>query len=209
MEFKEYTAKTVEDALTDALIDLGTTSDNVEYEVIEEGSTGIFGMFSKKEAKIRVRKKEAEIDEKVEQFLSEVLEKMEVEAEVRVAVDEDEKNIDVIIDGQDTSEIIGKKGQTLDALQYLANVVANKGKDDYYRLKLDTMNYRERRRKTLENLAKNTATKVKKVRHKIALDPMNPYERRIIHAYLQGDPQITTKSEGEEPNRRVVVYYNR
>ena len=208
MEFKEYTGKTVEDALYEAIRELGITSDKVEYEVIEEGRSGLIGIFSK-EARIRARKKEASTEEVIEKFLGDVLEQMEIDAEVRVAVDEVEKNIDVEIDGQDTSEVIGKKGQTLDALQYLANVVANKGRDDYYRLRLDTMNYRERRKKTLENLAKNTAAKVKKVRHKIALDPMNPYERRIIHAYLQGDPQITTKSEGEEPNRRVVVYYNR
>ena len=208
MDFKEYRAKTVEDALTEALIDLGTTSDKVEYEVIENGSAGLLGLFSK-EAVIRARKKEDSTEDSVKKFLEDILEKMEVEGEVDIVVDEEEKNIVVDIKGSDTSDIIGKRGQTLDAIQYLANVVANKGQDDYYRLKLDTMNYRERRRKTLENLAKNTANKVKKVRHKIALDPMNPYERRIIHAYLQGDPQITTKSEGEEPNRRVVIYYNR
>ena len=207
MEFREFSAKTVDDAITEALIELGTTSDKIEYEVINEGSSGLFGMFSKA-AVIRARKKETSED-KIAQFLTEVLEKMDMPAEVKVKIDEEEKTIDVDLEGDNTGDVIGKRGQTLDALQYLASIVANKEKEEYYRLKLDTKNYRERRARTLENLAKNVAAKVKKTRHKIVLEPMNPYERRIIHAYLQSDTHVTTKSEGEEPNRRVVVFYKR
>lgn len=207
MEFKEFKGKTVDDALTEALIALETTSDKVEYEVIEEGSGGLFGMFAK-EAVIRVRKKEDE-NEKIYNFLKDVLEKMDVVAEPKVEIDDEEKVIMVDIQGDDTGDLIGKRGQTLDALQYLVSILANKEKEDYYRVKLDTKNYRERRQKTLENLAKNIASKVKKTRKKVVLEPMNPYERRIIHAYLQADKYVTTKSEGEEPNRKVVVYYKR
>lgn len=207
MEFKEFSAKTVDDAITEALVEFGITSDNLEYEVVNEGSSGLFGMFSK-DAVIRAKKKETSNDA-VAGFLSEVLEKMEMPSEIQVNIDEEEKAIDINIESEFSGDIIGKRGQTLDALQYLVSIVANRDKEDYYRVKLDTMNYRERRAKTLENLAKNVANKVKKTRHKIVLEPMNPYERRIIHAYLQGDSHVTTKSEGEEPNRRVVVYYKR
>lgn len=207
MEFQEFTGKTVSDAVTEALIALEITSDNIEYEVIEEGSGGFLGIGSK-EAVIRARKKEAECMG-AEEFLKNVLEKLNVEAELEVEIDEVEKVININIEGDDTGDLIGKRGQTLDSLQYLTSIVANKGQEEYYRVKLDTKNYRERRQKTLENLAKNVASKVKKTRRKIVLEPMNPYERRIIHSYLQSDKFVETKSEGEEPNRRVVVYYKR
>ena len=208
MEFKEYSAKSVEEAITEATIDLGTTSDNIEYEVITEGSTGILSMFSRKEAVIRARIKPAPKNE-VEEFMCNVIEKMGVSGTVTVETDEEEKVINITVDGENCNDLIGKKGVTLDALQYLASIVANKEKEGYYRVKLDTMNYRERRQKTLENLAKNMASKVKKTRRKVVLEPMNPYERRIIHSYLQGDESVTTKSEGEEPNRRIVIYYKK
>ena len=273
MEFKEFTAKTVEDAITEATIELGVTSDNLEYQVVKEGSSGLFGMFAK-QAVIKARVKEitaaaeatdkkAEPEKKAEQvkekiktavkdkkepekkvpvqeakaevkaeekpvkkvsgkndtesselkgilsdFLGQVLEKMDCQAQVQVEIDDTERTIDINLEGN-TGDIIGKRGATLDALQYLASIVANREKENYYRLKLDTKNYRERRAKTLENLARNVAGKVKKTKRKVVLEPMNPYERRIIHAYLQSDSQVTTKSEGEEPNRRVVVYYKR
>ena len=111
--------------------------------------------------------------------------------------------------GEDTGELIGKKGQTLDAVQYILSIIVNKDQDSYFRVKLDTNNYRERRQKTLENLARNMAAKVKKTHRKVTLEPMNPYERRVIHAYLQSDKLVTTKSEGEEPNRRIVIYYKK
>lgn len=207
MEYKEFTGKTVEDAITEALVMLGTTSDKIEYEVVEEGNSGLFGMFSK-EAVIKVRKKDT-FSDGVKDFLEEVLKEMEVEASIQVEVDDVEKVININIEGEDTGDLIGKRGATLDALQYLASIVANKNTEEYYRVKLDTKEYRNRREKTLENLAKNVASKVKKTRRKVVLDPMNPYERRIIHSYLQADVFVTTKSEGEEPYRKVVVYYKK
>lgn len=207
MDYQEFTGKTVDEAITEATIALETTSDNIEYEVVEEGNGGLLGLFSK-EAVIKVRKKQTE-EGRIKQFLVDVLEKMEIVAEPTIEIDEEEKVININIEGEDTGDLIGKRGQTLDSLQYLVSIIANKEKEDYYRVKLDTKDYRDRRQKTLENLAKNIAAKVKKTRHKITLEPMNPYERRIIHSYLQADKFVTTKSEGEEPNRKVVVYYKR
>lgn len=207
MEYQEFTGKTVDEAITEATIALETTSDKIEYEVVEEGNGGLLGLFSK-EAVIKARKKQTE-EGRIKEFLVDVLEKMEIVAEPTIEIDEDEKVISVNIEGDDTGDLIGKRGQTLDALQYLISIIANKEKEDYYRVKLDTKDYRDRRQKTLENLAKNIASKVKKTKHKITLEPMNPYERRIIHSYLQADKFVTTKSEGEEPNRKVVIYYKR
>ncbi len=312
MEFKEYRGKTVNDAITEASISLGITSDMLEYEVIEEGSAGILRLFSK-DAVIRARKKEEknqEVEEKIDikpdfkaelrginkeskpeakkqpkfenkkekkpevkkeikpeaasvkkeektfakpekkkedkhaeehdeikanvqekpaeikkesiiitgeaaenknvnAVLNAIFEKLDVKAEITTTVDETEKVVSIVIDGEDTGDLIGKRGQTLDAIQYLCSIIVNKDEKDYYRVKVDTNNYRERRQKTLENLAKNIASKVKKTRKKVALEPMNPYERRVIHSYLQSDKYVTTKSEGEEPNRRVVIYYKK
>ena len=207
MEFKEFSGKTVDEAITEATIALETTSDKIEYEVVEAGSDGLLGLFSK-EAVIKARIKATKEDTLID-FLKEVLEKMEIEAEPKVEIDEEERVININLEGDNTGDLIGKRGQTLDALQYIVSIIVNKEKEDYYRVKLDTKDYRDRRQKTLENLAKNIATKVKKTKHKITLEPMNPYERRIIHSYLQSDKYVTTKSEGEEPNRKVVVYYKR
>lgn len=207
MEFMEFAGKTVEDAITEATIQLGTSSDKIEYEVVEEGSNGIFGMFAKN-AVVRVRIKE-DLSETIKNYVAEILENMDIYATPVVEINEEEDLITIDIQGDDTGDLIGKRGQTLDALQYLISIVANKEQGNHYRVKLDTKNYRERRQKTLENLAKNVATKVKKTKKKVVLEPMNPYERRIIHSYLQNDKYVTTKSEGEEPNRRVVVYYKR
>lgn len=207
MEFKEFTGKTVDDAITEAQVFFGTTIDQIEYEVVEGGSSGILGLFSK-EAVIRAKCKDT-AEDKLKAFIVEVLDKMDMPAEPEITVDEEEKVININLTGEDTGDLIGKRGSTLDALQYLISIVANKNSEDYYRVKLDTKDFRERRQKTLENLAKNVASKVKKTHRKVVLDPMNPYERRVIHSYLQGEKNITTKSEGEEPNRRVVVYYKR
>ena len=328
MEFKIFRAKTVNDAITDALIDLEITSDLIEYEVIEEGSSGLLGLFSR-EAVIKARRKEevpeededlfdiklqfkagslmspqktkpakkagkpagtetkaagkAEAADKAEKeakpadkaaagrhvsaadkaeqdsrehkerdskpvnkpaakeqpkkasasqnteqaaakpavpdepfdnqdvndILKVIFAKLEINASVTTTINRGERVVNVIVEGDDTGEIIGKRGQTLDAIQYLLSIVINKEQEAYYRVKLDTNNYRERRQKTLENLAKNVASKVKKTRKKVVLEPMNPYERRVIHSYLQADKYVTTKSEGVEPNRRVVVYYKK
>ena len=244
-------AKTVEDAITEALIQLGVTSDHIEYEVIEKGSAGFLGI-GVKQAVIEVWKKEekreerrepkrelgqageieeaakepasvpaeepheeiplAPVEEKtitaVEDFLRQVFAAMDMEVALTLGVDA-EGALSVEMEGPHMGLLIGKRGQTLDALQYLANRVANKQQEGYVRVKLDTENYRARRKETLEHLAKNIAHKVKRNRRSFALEPMNPYERRIIHAVLQADPDVTTHSEGEEPYRKVVVTYNR
>ena len=281
-------AKTLDDAITEALIQLGVTSDKLEYEVIEKGSAGFLGIGMKqavieawrkeekepepdiremikeemslnqegeivkkdtvqpkKEKKDKREKdsgaekkvksaKEKQVKEKtvkeetaeseqapakekqelakveeqtikaVEEFVQDTLKAMNMEVEITSSIDEDGA-LCVDMKGDHMGILIGKRGQTLDALQYLANRVANKHQDGYVRVKLDTENYRARREETLKHLAKNIAHKVKRNRRPVALEPMNPYERRIIHSALQSDPYVTTHSEGEEPYRKVVV----
>ena len=275
-------AKTVDDAITEALIQLGVTSDMLEYDVIEKGSSGFLGIGSKqavirawkkktvekedeleelkeeiqevisevkgeekavkpemksevKEKKPRREKKErkekrekeaAEVkevketkpvqeskklakvqDETIaacEKFLTDVLHAMDMEVKISSRIDE-EGALEIVMDGKNMGILIGKRGQTLDSLQYLTNRVANKTQDGYVRVKLDTENYRARREETLKHLAKNIAHKVKRNRRPVVLEPMNPYERRIIHSALQSDPYVTTHSEGEDPYRKVVV----
>ncbi len=199
----EFTAKTVDEALTEALIKLETTSDQVEYEVIEKESNGFLGMFSKP-AKIRVCKKES-VQEIVTNFLNKLFSCMGIEVELVIEYKEEEGEMDIELKGEDMGLLIGKRGQTLDSIQYLTSLVANKDLEDYVKIKMDTENYRQRRKETIENLAKNIAGKVKKTRKPMHLEPMNPYERRIIHAVLQNDKYIETYSEGEEPFRKVVV----
>lgn len=267
-------AKTVDDAITEALIQLGVTSDRLEYEVIEKGSPGFLGIGmkqaviearrkpepepepepeeiftkpekpeikeTKKEApvhkkkekperkprkEVRETKEEAEPEEPkreetvlaevqdvtvqaVEEFLKNTLKAMNMEVEIQSEIDSDGA-LSVNMSGDHMGILIGKRGQTLDALQYLANRVANKHQDGYVRVKLDTENYRARREETLRHLAKNIAHKVKRTRRPVALEPMNPYERRIIHSSLQSDPYVTTHSEGDEPYRKVVVTLKR
>ena len=199
----EFTAKTVDEALTEALIKLETTSDQVEYEVIEKESNGFLGMFSKP-AKIRVCKKES-VQEIVTNFLNKLFSCMGIEVELVIEYKEEEGEMDIELKGEDMGLLIGKRGQTLDSIQYLTSLVANKDLEDYVKIKMDTENYRQRRKETIENLAKNIAGKVKKTRKPMHLEPMNPYERRIIHAVLKNDKYIETYSEGEEPFRKVVV----
>jgi spoIIIJ-associated protein len=205
MEFKEYKGKNVEEAVTNACVDLGITAEKLEYNVIEKGTNGFLGIGSKL-AVIQAKKNETPEDI-VRDFLSKVFDAMELTVKIDIDIKEEEKesiiNINVI--GDDVGILIGKRGQTLDSLQYLVSLVVNKESDKFIRVKLDTENYRERRKATLENLAKNIAIKVKRIRKPVALEPMNPYERRIIHAALQNDKYCTTKSEGEEPFRHVVV----
>lgn len=277
-------AKTLDDAITEALVQLGVTSDRLEYDVIEKGSPGFLGI-GMKQAVIRAwrkeepqeesvdeiaeelikeavptditldtkeekepkkpkkenkeprkaaqksgkkeikkeQKKEAKPEEKTEPrhetelakvedatikecetFLQNVLQAMHMEVELCSKVDE-EGALSIEMKGDNMGILIGKRGQTLDSLQYLTNRVANKMQAGYVRVKLDTEDYRERRKETLENLARNIAHKVKRTRKPVTLEPMNPYERRIIHSALQGDKNVTTHSEGEEPYRRVVV----
>lgn len=232
MEWVEFTGKTVDAALDAALDQFRTSSDCVEYEVLEKESNGLLGLFSKP-AKIRVRLKEdaevleepvetvqsekvteerpvvsadeSEIVKTAENFLKEVCDKMGVEASIEVTCALEDSRININIVGKDMGLLIGKRGQTLDALQYLTSLVVNKESGTYYKVKLDTENYRARRRETLENLARNLSSKVKKTKKSVALEPMNPYERRIIHSALQYDKFVETYSEGEEPNRKVVI----
>lgn len=279
MEFMEFSGKTVDDAITEALVSLGITSDQVEYEVIEKGGSGFLG-FNAKPAKIRARKKvdtpveeAVEIAEesifeaadevkveaaeqadgieakaegaigdilgaaaglagaaseavaevssevkaakepmdvkaaeaKIKEFLSQVFGAMNMNVEIIVKEAEEKDMLDVELKGDDMGVLIGKRGQTLDALQYLTNLTLNKHSDRYIRVKMDTENYRERRKATLENLAKNLASKAKRTGKDVELEPMNPYERRIIHYALQGDKAVETHSVGEEPYRHVVI----
>ena len=193
----------VDDAITQATVQLGITSDQLEYEVLDKGSTGFLGIGSKN-AVIKARKKFS-IDENVVEFLSSIFDAMKMEVEILVAVNEEEHIIEVELKGDDMGILIGKRGQTLDSLQYLTNLAINKHSDEYYKVKIDTEDYRKRRKETLENLAKNIAYKVKRTKRPVSLEPMNPFERRIIHSALQNDRYVTTHSEGDEPYRHVVV----
>ncbi len=239
MEYKEFSAKTVDDAITAACQDFFVTSDKLDYEVLEEGSSGFLGIGAKP-ALIKARVKEykeivkesvkepvkevlkeekkfvketakvsnvdaRKVEEAAKKFLGEVFDAMEMEVIVDAKYDDAEKALDVDMRGEEIGILIGKRGQTLDSLQYLVSLVVNRGQADYIRVKLDTENYRQRRKETLENLAKNIAYKVKRTKRPVSLEPMNPYERRIIHSALQNDRYVTTHSEGEEPFRRVVV----
>ena len=203
MEFIEVSAKTVEDALTDASVQLGITSDQLEYEIVEKGSSGFLGIGSKN-AVIRVKVKSS-IEDEVKKFLTSVFNAMNMEVEIIINKNEDEKFLDVELKGDDMGVLIGKRGQTLDSLQYLTSLAINKHRDEYYKVKIDTEDYRKRRKDTLENLAKNIAYKVKRTKRAVSLEPMNPFERRVIHSALQNDKYVTTHSEGEEPYRHVVV----
>ena len=299
MEETTVSAKTLDDAITEALIQLGVTSDQLEYDVIEKGNAGFLGI-GRKQAVIKARRKvekkvndEPVIDfsdavkgvmkdsksdnyhkhnnrdnkkkkdnrkkenyhknnknvtasektEKVkeetvktekkekndkphkpvqerkeielakveditvktcEEFLTNVLKAMDMEVEIKTSIDE-EGALCIEMNGDNMGILIGKRGQTLDSLQYLTNRVANKAQDGYVRVKLDTEDYRRRRKETLENLAKNIRHKVKRTRTTVYLEQIKPNERRIIHSALQGDRSVTTHSEGEEPYRRVVV----
>ena len=280
MDYIEVHGKTLEDAITEAGIQLGATSDQLDYEIIEKGSSGFLGLGAK-EATIRVRKiaeaegaedevlpvkeiaedaaekitetaekavektaekkapkekksekhaKKADKEEKHEEkreekpvnpidvspflpkadaFLHSVFKAMDMDVTIDSKPGEDVNSVDIELSGDNMGLLIGKRGQTLDSLQYLTSLVINEGAGEYIRVKLDTENYRERRKATLENLAKNMANKVKRTHRSVTLDPMNPYERRIIHSALQQFPDVDTHSEGEEPYRKVVITLNR
>jgi len=284
MEFKEFSAKTVDEAITKACLDFETSSENLEIQVLFEGSSGFLG-FGAKPARINVRRKEVSLPEEpvieeavpvkeerkeapkeerkeakkefkseprrepkrepkkdarkaeafkedvkpqheerkvverteeeitavkadAEKFLSGVFKAMELEVEIKMEYKSAEGNLEIEFLGEDMGILIGKRGQTLDSLQYLTSLVVNKGRQGYIRVKLDTEDYRNRRKETLENLAKSIAYKVRKTRKPVSLEPMNPYERRIIHSALQGNRYVETYSEGNEPYRHVVVKYD-
>lgn len=267
-DYITVSAKTLDDAITEALVQLGVTSDRLDYIVVEKGSEGFLGI-GRKQAVIKARRKREEkpVEETVEESKVETPVKEEVKPEKKTekkpakehshtkknvreekpevksepkkevelakvepqtietcekfiydvmnamgmddvkvtSVVDEEGALSINMEGSNMGILIGKRGQTLDSLQYLTNRVANKMQDGYVRVKLDTEDYRRRRKETLENLAKNIASKVKRTRKTVSLEPMNPYERRIIHSALQSEPAVSTHSEGEEPYRRVVV----
>lgn len=295
MEFREFSAESVSDAITKACVELEVSSDRLEYTIVQEASSGFLG-FGRKPAIIRVRKKEEEAisepvieniehvkeehsepeqtnirkevpkrenrenfkrenhrkkenhrlsekdsreeksqndvikektlqqeepkrersEEEIEtlkksarEFLNGVFQAMELPVNIEITYNTENDNLDIDFSGEDMGILIGKRGQTLDSLQYLTSLVVNKEQGDYIRVKLDTENYRKRRKETLENLARNIAFKVRKTRKPVSLEPMNPYERRIIHSALQGNRYVETYSEGNEPYRHVVVTLKR
>ena len=203
MEFIEVSAKTVSDAITEACQKLTVTSDKLEYEVVDEGSAGFLGIGSKP-AVIKARVKSS-VEDTAKDFLKDVFEAMDLRVVIDVKYDEADNYMEIDLSGDEMGVLIGKRGQTLDSLQYLVSLVVNKNVENYIRVKVDTENYRQRRKETLENLAKNISYKVKRTKRPVALEPMNPYERRIIHSALQNDRYVTTHSEGDEPFRHVVV----
>ena len=202
-------------ALTDEEIEVTTTK---EEPVVEPVKTEVKKEIKKEEpvkveepAKAEVKaepvKKAAPAGKEIsaEDFLKDVFKAMDMVVDIKVTENTEEKSLDIELSGEEMGVLIGKRGQTLDPLQYLVSLVVNKYSDEYIRVKIDTENYRERRKETLENLARNIAYKVKRTRKTVSLEPMNPYERRVIHSALQNDRYVTTHSEGEEPYRRVVV----
>ena len=205
MEFKEFTGKTVDDALTNATVSLGVTSDQIKYEVVEEGSAGFLGIGSKDALIKVVISSEEDPKEVAKTFLDGVFEAMQLEVNLSMEYDEEDKTLSIDLAGPEMGVLIGKRGQTLDSLQYLTNLAVNRSAENYTRVKIDTEDYRRRRKETLENLAKNMASKVKRTKKAVTLEAMNPYERRIIHSALQNDNNVTTHSEGEEPYRYVVI----
>ena len=234
MEYMEFKGKTKNDAITEACRHFSIPSDELDYEVIDEGKTGFLGMGARP-AIVRARVKEEEKESQPEsvkteetpvvasvaaasaaiedidveavskKFLTDIFAAMGIGVEIAAVYDESQRTLEVDLSGDEMGVLIGKRGQTLDSLQYLISLVVNKGTNEYIRVKVDTENYRQRRKETLENLAKNIAYKVKRTRRPVSLEPMNPYERRIIHSALQNDRYVTTHSEGDEPFRRVVV----
>lgn len=207
MDYQKFSAKTVSDAITEACKVLGITSDKLDYVVKEEGSSGFLGIGAK-DAVIEAKVKSSVMD-KAKIFLNDVFAAMKMTVVINAEYKEDEKELTIDLSGDDMGVLIGKRGQTLDSLQYLVSLILNKDSTDYIRVKVDTENYRKRRQDTLENLAKNIAFKVKRTKRTVSLEPMNPYERRIIHSALQNDKFVTTHSEGEEPFRHVVVTMKR
>ncbi len=208
MEFIEVKGKTVEEAITNAQLQLGITSAQMEYEIIERESNGFLGLIGKKDAVIKARKKSNLIDDTLE-FLDKMFAAMNMEVKSTIDYNEENRTMNIDFAGDDMGILIGKRGQTLDSLQYLVSLVVNKESDSYIKVKVDTEDYRERRKATLENLAKNLSYKVKRTRRPVTLEPMNPYERRIIHSALQNDRYVETHSEGDEPYRKVVITLKR
>lgn len=198
----EKTAKSVQEAISLAIQELNVEESDVDIEILEEGTKGIFGLIGNKMARVRVTLKETRADI-ARNFLEDVFDKMGVDADMDVK--EDDESISVTVKGDDIGIIIGRRGETLDSLQYLTSLVVNKGEEGYKRVVIDTENYRKKREDTLVKLANRLAERVIKYKKTITLEPMNPYERRIIHSSLQNSKYVETYSVGDEPNRKVVI----
>jgi len=203
MKSVQTSGKSVEEALRLALIELDASREDIEFEVIEEGSKGFLGLIGGKDTVLKVTVK-TKINEIAINFLDSMLREMGIEAKIDAALND--KTLNITVEGENMALLIGRRGQTLDAIQYLVSLVVNKSSEDYIRIILDTENYRQKRKETLEKLAKRLASKAKRLRKDIVLEPMNPYERRIIHSTLQGHPFVSTRSEGDEPYRKVIIF---
>ncbi len=206
MKFVEVKAKTVDEAVSKALLELNTIKENVEIEILEE-QKGIFGILGSKEVKVRVTLLKEDETGVVTDFLTNVTSKMGMDVTFETDYNDEDKKMSVEIKGDGLGLLIGRRGETLDALQYLTNIIINKNTDDYIKVTIDAENYRERREDALVTLANRTAAKAVKYRKNMVIEPKNPYERRIIHEALQDYDGVTTYSIGEEPNRKVVVAY--
>lgn len=202
----EGKGKTIDDAINDGLMQLGVTADEVETKVIQVPESGVFGLFGKKEAIVEVTLLDDPVN-RAEVFLNNVISAMGVDCKIETDLDRENRVLKIELKGNDVGHLIGRRGQTLDSLQYLVSLVVNKSGDQYVRVLVDTENYRSKRQKTLENLADKMASKAIRYRKKVVLEPMNPSERRIIHAWLQKNIKVDTFSEGEEPYRKVVIQY--
>jgi spoIIIJ-associated protein len=201
MKTVEKTGRTVDEALAAALEELGVPSDRVKVEVLDEGKGGFLG-FGARPAVVRVTLRESR-RERVEQFLQEVCDAMAVD--VSVSLREDQEYLYVDVNGAEAGILIGHHGQTLEAMQYLLNLVASRAEDDNRRVLLDVEGYRKRREETLTKLATRLADRVRRSGEPMVLEPMSAHERRVIHLALQDNPYVVTVSEGEEPFRRVVI----
>jgi spoIIIJ-associated protein len=198
----EKSAKTIEEAVSLALEELEAKEENVYIEVLDEGTKGIFGLIGNKMAKVRVSLKESSA-ERAMNFLYDVFEKMNIKAEIETV--EDDESLLLNVKGKDIGIIIGRRGETLDSLQYLTSLVVNKEEQYYKRVVVDIENYRQKREDTLVKLADRLAEKVVRYKKSVTLEPMNPYERRIIHSTLQNHRYVETYSVGDEPNRKVII----
>ncbi len=199
----EKSGKTIDEAVNAALLELNVDKDSVEIEVINEGKRGILGLGAE-DAVVRVKMEETPLS-KAEKYVASVMEKFGIETELKSSFEDETVNIEIVGDSEAVGKVIGRRGDTLDALQYLTSLVVNKDEEDYIRVTIDTENYRSKREETLIKLAKRMAGIVSKSRKSITLDPMNPNERRIIHSALQEYRNVTTYSTGKEPNRCVVI----
>lgn len=194
--------QTVEEAVQSALEQLNTTKDHVEVEIIDEGKKGLLGVFGSKRAIVKVTIAKNPVQE-VEQFIKDIIHNMDIDVDVTTTVDDNHITLD--LSGEKIALLIGKRGQTLNALQYLAHLVVNKESKSHYTITLDAEGYRGRRKETLETLAVRMAERAKRLNKPVELEPMPAYERKIIHNALQAHGEVSTYSDGTEPHRHIVI----